>query len=276
MICCGQRGRGTQHSLRSTSLESAPDRSHDVPPADERKGKATADGDHCLGKLIIIHRSTLTRYPAGTMAAPRRKNVAGIPVRASRNAGPFAFQAPFVDRDVGCRAAKMHRSRWRTMGARAWVRPGDAEVTPRGRVGELKRPPGNIRRPPGLKISWFRKNPVRPGCRRFALAGDRGESKLLFPSEEQQCCCGDDTRCERGRPSRMTVLSEATSFPRVLDLKGHDHQNGRHDDRSGQYRYYVKHSATPRTTTTSTEAALLCGLGNHFPVVDFASDRLTP
>ena len=165
MICCGQRGRGTQHSLRSTSLESAPDRSHDVPPADERKGKATADGDHCLGKLIIIHRSTLTRYPAGTMAAPRRKNVAGIPVRASRNAGPFAFQAPFVDRDVGCRAAKMHRSRWRTMGARAWVRPGDAEVTPRGRVGELKRPPGNnIRRPPGLKISWFRKAPSAPGA----------------------------------------------------------------------------------------------------------------
>jgi hypothetical protein len=41
-----------------------------------------------------------------------------------------------------------------------------------------------------LKISWFRKSPVRPGCRRFALASDRGESKLLFPSKEQTNRCG--------------------------------------------------------------------------------------
>src|SRR5271156_3730228 len=60
------------------SLESAPDRSYDVPPADERKGKAKAEGDRYLGKPIITHRSTLTRYPAGTRASPRQKNVAGM------------------------------------------------------------------------------------------------------------------------------------------------------------------------------------------------------
>jgi hypothetical protein len=60
------------------SLESAPDRSYDVPPADERKGKTKAGGDHCLGTLIITHRSTLIRYRADTMAPPRQKNVASM------------------------------------------------------------------------------------------------------------------------------------------------------------------------------------------------------
>jgi hypothetical protein len=44
----------------------------------------------------------------------------------------------------------------------------------------LKRPPGNIRRPPGLKIACFRNDPVRPGYGRLALASEGGESKLLF------------------------------------------------------------------------------------------------
>jgi hypothetical protein len=60
------------------SLESAPDRSYDVPPADERKGKAKAEGDRYLGRPIITHRSTLIPHPAGTRAAPRQKNVTGI------------------------------------------------------------------------------------------------------------------------------------------------------------------------------------------------------
>src|ERR1700722_12142149 len=51
---------------------------------------------------------------------------------------------------------------------------------------ELKRPPGNIRRPPGSKSLGFEKSPVRPGCRRFALASDRGESKLLFLRRNKQ------------------------------------------------------------------------------------------
>ena len=40
--------------------------------------------------------------------------------------------------------------------------------------------------PPGLKISWFRKSPVRPGCRRFALASDRGESKCCSHRRNKQ------------------------------------------------------------------------------------------
>jgi hypothetical protein len=146
------------------SLESAPDRSYDVPPADECKGKAKADGDHYLGKLIAIHGSTLTRYPAGTMAPPRQKNVAGIAARLSER-GTVRVAISICWSSVGCRAAKMHRSLWRTIRARAWVRaPGAAKLTPAGRAEELKRPPGNIRRPPGLKISWFRKAPSAPGA----------------------------------------------------------------------------------------------------------------
>src|SRR5882724_575270 len=60
------------------SLKSAPDRSYDVPPADERKGKTKAESDRHLGNPVITHRSTLTRHPAGTRAAPRQKNVAGM------------------------------------------------------------------------------------------------------------------------------------------------------------------------------------------------------
>jgi hypothetical protein len=78
------------------SLESAPNLSYDLPPTDERKGKTKAESDRYLRKLIISHRAKLTRYPAGTMAASRQKNVVGIPVRASWNAAPFAFQTPFV------------------------------------------------------------------------------------------------------------------------------------------------------------------------------------
>src|SRR5712675_210892 len=60
------------------SLKSAPDRPYDVPPADERKGKTKAESDRHLGNPIITHQSTLTRHPAGTRAAPRQKNVAGM------------------------------------------------------------------------------------------------------------------------------------------------------------------------------------------------------
>ena len=84
-------------SYRSTSLESAPDRSYDVQPADERKGKAT-EGDRYLGKPIITHRLTFTRYPASTRAAPRQKNVAGMnnywrrPPRARSRAARFVLR----------------------------------------------------------------------------------------------------------------------------------------------------------------------------------------
>lgn len=60
------------------SLESAPDRSYDVPPADERKGKAKAEGDRYLGNPIVTHRFTVIRYPADTMAPPRQENVVGM------------------------------------------------------------------------------------------------------------------------------------------------------------------------------------------------------
>jgi hypothetical protein len=60
------------------SPKSAPDLSYDLPPADERKGKTKAESDRHLGNLIVTHRSTLIRYPAGTMAPPRQKNVVGM------------------------------------------------------------------------------------------------------------------------------------------------------------------------------------------------------
>ena len=72
------RRASVPRSYRSMSLESAPDRSYDVPPADERKGKTRAESDRRLGNLIVTHRSTIIRYPAGTMAPPRQKNVAGM------------------------------------------------------------------------------------------------------------------------------------------------------------------------------------------------------
>jgi hypothetical protein len=60
------------------SLKSAPDLSYDLPPADERKGKTKAESDRHLCNPIVTHRSTLIRYPAGTMAPPRQKNVVGM------------------------------------------------------------------------------------------------------------------------------------------------------------------------------------------------------
>jgi hypothetical protein len=59
-------------------VESAPDRPYDVPPADERKGKAKAEGDRYLGRPKITHPPTLTGHSAGTRATPRQKNVAGM------------------------------------------------------------------------------------------------------------------------------------------------------------------------------------------------------
>jgi hypothetical protein len=51
---------------------------------------------------------------------------------------------------------------------------------------ELKRPPGNIRRPPGLEIVCFRNGPVRPGYGRLALASEGREPKLLFDRRNKE------------------------------------------------------------------------------------------
>jgi hypothetical protein len=83
-----ERGASVPCSYRSMSLESAPDRSYDVPPADERKGKTRAESDRRLGNLIVTHRSTIIRYPAGTMAPPRQKNVAGMKLLAKAGSHP--------------------------------------------------------------------------------------------------------------------------------------------------------------------------------------------
>ena len=76
-----------------------------------------------------------------------------------------------------------------------------------------------------------RKSPVRPGCNRFALASDCGESKLLFRSKEQTSRCDLDTpqrisyRRKRARPnwsiagerllidSKRTAAGGQTEFP---------------------------------------------------------------
>jgi hypothetical protein len=80
---CGEVGGTDQARARgfaqpSMSLNSTPDRSYDLPPADERKGQTSAQRDQHLGNLRVTHWSTLIRYPAGTRAAPRQKNVAGM------------------------------------------------------------------------------------------------------------------------------------------------------------------------------------------------------
>jgi len=50
----------------------------------------------------------------------------------------------------------------------------------------MKRPPGNIRRPPGLKIACFRKMPLSPRFARLALASEGGESKTPFPQRNKK------------------------------------------------------------------------------------------
>jgi hypothetical protein len=57
----------------------------------------------------------------------------------------------------------------------------------------MKRPPGNIRRPTGLKIACFRNGPVRPGYGRLALASGAKRIKTAVPAKEQKSCCGEDT-----------------------------------------------------------------------------------
>jgi hypothetical protein len=65
-------------SRRSMSLKRAQDFSYDLPPADERKGETGDESDRHLGNSKVTHRSMLIRYPAGTMAPPRQKNVVGL------------------------------------------------------------------------------------------------------------------------------------------------------------------------------------------------------
>jgi hypothetical protein len=99
------------------SLESAPDRSYDVPPADEREGEAKAEGDRYLGEIIITHGSTLTRYPAGTRAAPRQEDVAGMnyfrrpaairPVSAESRGVPRALAG--IDRHMTAPNSRTHQ-----------------------------------------------------------------------------------------------------------------------------------------------------------------------
>jgi hypothetical protein len=70
--------RGFGPALMPHSLERTQDISYDLPPADQRKGETGAESDRNLGNPTVTHQSTLIRYPAGTMAPPRQKNVAGM------------------------------------------------------------------------------------------------------------------------------------------------------------------------------------------------------
>lgn len=55
---------------------------------------------------------------------------------------------------------------------------------------------------------------------------------------------GPETK--EGPPTEAVLLPEATvPGPSVPDLKNDDHHDGRHQDRSGQYRQYRKHFAAP-------------------------------
>jgi hypothetical protein len=62
---------------------------------------------------------------------------------------------------------------------------------------DLKRPPGNIRRPTGLKMRAFENGPVRPGYAKLALACGARRIKNAVPSKEQKTCCGEDTDLRR-------------------------------------------------------------------------------
>ena len=50
---------------------------------------------------------------------------------------------------------------------------------------------------------------------------------------------------ERGPQTEAALLPEAVPGPSVPDLKNNDHEDGRHHDRSGQYRQYRKHFCSP-------------------------------
>src|SRR5580700_8444025 len=105
------------------SLESAKDRSYDVPPADERKGKAKAERDRCLGKPIITHRYMLTRYPVGTRAAPRQKNVAGMNYwRRPAAIRPMSAESRGVPRAAAGIARTRQRREARRLGGPPWTR----------------------------------------------------------------------------------------------------------------------------------------------------------
>ena len=88
---CG--GASVPRPCRIMSLESAPDRSYDVPPADERKGKTKAESDRHLGNPTVTHRSTMIRYPAGAMTPPGQKNVVGMKYWRRRNRQRIAAHA---------------------------------------------------------------------------------------------------------------------------------------------------------------------------------------
>jgi hypothetical protein len=66
---------------------------------------------------------------------------------------------------------------------------GPGEVRAAGLI-YMKWPPGNIRRPPGLKIACFRKCPSAPVILNFALVSRAGESKLLFRQRNKEVVAG--------------------------------------------------------------------------------------
>jgi len=98
-------------------------------------------------------------------------------------------------------------------GRHVWprVRP-DEEPVHAGRVNwkELKRPPGNIRRPTGLKIACFRNGPVRPGYARLAFASGARRIKNAVPSREQRNCGGKSTH-SIPRICRLGLLGKCDS-----------------------------------------------------------------
>jgi hypothetical protein len=72
----------------------------------------------------------------------------------------------------------------------AWIGKLRPPFTPAG--CELKRPPGNIRRPPGSKLLAF-ENARPPRLSETCIGGRRERIKTAVPSKEQRSCAGGST-----------------------------------------------------------------------------------
>jgi hypothetical protein len=87
---------------------------------------------------------------------------------------------------------------------------------------DLKRPPGNIRRPAGLKIACFRNGPVRPGYGRLASASERRESKVRFHQRNKQVVAGRTLFIPFQLPLSLMRVSFALKFvTRIISWQSH-------------------------------------------------------
>ena len=96
----------------------------------------------------------------------------------------------------------------------------------------MKRPPGNIRRPPGLKMRAFENSPFRPGYARLASASEGENQKLPFQGTENLLRRGHKNsgslNNDGSRPTMRSSLRDR-SRPRLCSHRNCDMHNYNHD-----------------------------------------------